>query len=200
VITEMGPASDYAELLGVGRLKKRLITWRRLAVGVPMILVVLVYGIYRGVIPLGKTGTRTYVIPELVGAPFDQPFGTDGKLVGDWVTVDFVDLPSQFVPGKRRWPTDKFWLSGIAFKEGGDMVGAVNGSTSGRKSGWASRCKWTKGWILDREDRIQAQYTIKESGGDMYLFYPWLSGDVSIRYAPPAYYVLKKAGRGADRR
>ena len=197
VITEMGPPSDYADLLAVGKLKKRIITWRRIAIGVPVILVLLAYGIYRGIIPLGDAGTRTYVIPELVGAPFDQPFVTDEKLVGDWVSVDLVVSPSRFVPGKSEW-RGQFWLSNMAFTEGGDMVAAVNGNKSDRRSGWASRCKWTKGWILDREDRIQAQYAIKETGGERYLFYPWLSGDVSIRYMPPVYYVLKKVGPGGN--
>ncbi len=199
VITEMGPPSDYADLLGVGRLKKRIITWRRIAVGVPVILVVLAYGIYRGIIPLGPTVTRTYVIPELVGAPSDQQFVTDGKLVAEWLSVDFVESPAQFVPGKRRSSTSDFWLSGMAFTDGGTMVATVHGSKSDRRSSWASRCRWTKDWILDREDRIQAQYVIKEIGGELYLFYPWLSGDVSIRYMPPSYYVLKKVERRGDR-
>ena len=138
------------------------------------------------------------MIPELVGAPFERPFGSDAKLVGEWVTVDFVNSPSQFVPGKR-WSTEKFWLSEMAFAEGGDMLATVNGVKESRKAGWASRCKWTKGWIMDRENRIQAQYAIKENGGELYLFYPWLSGDVSIRYRPPSYYVLKKVGPAGKR-
>jgi len=195
VITEMGPPSDYAELLGVGRLKRRIITWRRIAVGLPIILVLLAYGMYKGIIPMGVySGPRTYVIPELVGAPFERPFGSDGNLVGEWVTVDFVNSPSQFVPGKRQWPTNQFWLNQMSFTDGGDMRATVNGIKSGGKAVWASRCKWTKGWIMDRENRIQAQYAIKETDGALYLFYPWLSGDVSIRYLPPSYYVLKKAG------
>ena len=192
IITEMGPPSEYADLLGVGRLKKRIITWRRIAVWVPVILVVLAYCLYRGIIPLGNAGTRTYVIPELVGAPFDQPFVTDVRLVGEWVTVDFVDSPSQFVPGKRRWTTGEFWLSGMAFQDGGDLVATVKGTKSDRRSAWASQCKWTKDWIIDPGNKIQAQYAIKETNGEFYLFYPWLSGDVSIRYMPPVYYVLKK--------
>jgi hypothetical protein len=204
VITEMGPPSDYAELLGVGRLKRRIITWRRIAVGVPIILVLLAYGLYKGIIPLGAySGPRTYVIPELVGAPFEHPFEhafvSDGKLVGEWVSVDLVNAPSQFVPGKRKWPTETFWLSDMTFIDGGDMVGIVQGNKSSRASRWASRCKWTKEWIVDREDKIQAQYAIKETDGELYLFYPWLSGDVSIRYRPPCYYVLKKVRPGGKR-
>ena len=196
VITEMGPPSDYAELLGVGRLRKRIITWRRIAVAVPLILVLLAFALYRGIIPLGGyTGPRTYVIPELVGAPFNQPFVTDGKLVGKWVSVDFVRSPSQFVSGKQK-SEGKLWLNHLTFMDGGDMVATVTG---GGKSKWASRCKWTKDWILDRESRIQAQYTIKEIGGELYLFYPWLSGDVSIRYMPPHYYVLKKLSESGKR-
>ena len=52
---------------------------------------------------------------------------------------------------------------------------------------------WSKGWIHDNDDNIKAEYKIREIAGHTYLFFPWLSGDVTIRGMKPSYYVLKKS-------
>jgi serine protease AprX len=191
IITEMGPPSDYVDLLGMGRLRKRIVTWRRIAVAVPVILIVLGWAWYHGLIPLGiYNGPRTYVIPEMVGAPWQQPFVDDARIIGKWESVGFVAAPSEFVPG-GNWPQRRAWLRELTFLEGGTMVAVMNGGRPATWQ-WGSRCKWTKDWIIDIDSRIQAQYEIKDIAGNTYLFYPWLSGDVTIRYMPPKYYVLKK--------
>lgn len=190
IITEMGPSSDYVDLLGIGKLKRRIVTWRRIAVAVPLILIVLAWAWYRGMIPLGVyTGPRTYVIPEAIGASWPQSFRNDERLVGKWDVVDFVHTPSQFVPGKKLANVDhRGWLKAMEFVDGGAEIAEQIGGSGV----WASRCKWTKGWIVDLDSKIQAQYEIRDIGDGTYLFYPWLSGDVSIRYMQPLYYVLKK--------
>jgi hypothetical protein len=190
IITEMGPSSDYVDLLGIGKLKRRIVTWRRIATAVPLILIVLVWAWDRGMIPLGiYTGPRTYVISGAIGASWPQPFRKDERLVGKWEVVDFVDMPSQFVPGKKYMDVDQRGrLKAMEFADGGTMIAEQLGGSGV----WASRCKWTKDWIFDLDNKIQAQYEIKDIDGNGYLFYPWLSGDVSIRYLQPSYYVLKK--------
>ncbi len=192
LITEMGPASDYVDLLGIGKLKRRIITWKKIAIAVPLILIALVWAWDRGLIPLGSyNGPRTYVIPEMVNAPWDLPFTADPELVGKWESVDFVDGISQFIPG-RPWFDDELWLKDLTFRADGTSAA----TQKNRKPG-VRMFAWTKGWIMDRSNKIQAQYVIKELGGRTYLFYPWLSGDVSRRYTPPRYYVMKKVERAA---
>jgi serine protease AprX len=192
IITEMGPSCDYVDLLGIGKLKRRIVTWRRIAVAVPVILIILVWAWDRGLIPLGMYhGPRTYVIPEAIGASWPQQFRPDERIIGKWEAVDFVGSPSQFVPGQirvgRQLLERRGWLKTLEFHDDGSMLEAHIGSST-----WLSWCKWTKDWIIDADNKIQAQYEIKDIGGQTYLFYPWLSGDVSIRYMQPWYYVLKK--------
>ena len=49
---------------------------------------------------------------------------------------------------------------------------------------------WTKGLVLD--DDTASKYIIREIDGSSYMFYEWKSGDYTIRYMKPSYYVLKK--------
>lgn len=188
LINEMGPASDYVDLLGIGHLKRRILTWKKIAVAIPLVLILLVWAWDRGVIPfLSYNGVRTYVIPEMVGASWDQPFVSDPGLTGEWESVDFVSNISRFIPGKSDWKRE-LYLKTLVF----ETTGAIYASIDFKKHEF-SMGNWTKHWILDRQNKIQAQYALKEIGGTAYLFYPWLSGDVSRRYMPPSYYVMKKA-------
>jgi hypothetical protein len=186
LITEMGPPSDYVDLLGIGKLKRRISTWKKIAIAVPLILIALVWAWDRGIIGT-YNGPRIYVIPEMVGAPWGQPFATDPELVGKWVSVDFVDRISQFVPGKHRWQSG-LYLTDLTFNASGTTAASMHKRKPGLSLG-----NWTKGWIIDRYSAIHAQYAIKKIDGEAYLFFPWLSGDVSRRYMPPHYYVMKKA-------
>ncbi len=187
VITEMGPPSDYVDLLGIGKLKRRIIRWKKIAITVPLLLIALVWAWDRGLIPLGSyNGPRTYVIPETVGAPWGQPLTPDPELIGRWESVDFVRKISEFAPGRPLYPNNRY-LEMLAFNADGTIQAMMRKRSPGLGMG-----NWTKGWIIDRRDEIQAQYAIKEIGGQTYLFFPWLSGDVSRRYMPPCYYVMKR--------
>jgi hypothetical protein len=105
----------------------------------------------------------------------DYPFVNDPKVVGGWKSVDFVREISQFDPHKKYW-RGKIWLNHIIFEEGGTMP--------------RSEQTWTKGLVLD--DDTASKYIIREIDGSAYMFYEWKSGDYTIRYMKPAYYVLKK--------
>jgi serine protease AprX len=192
IVTEMGPPSDYAELLGLAKLKRRLVTWRRIAIWLPIALVVLIVGNFFGVIPLTfYHGPRVFFQPE---APAEPAFVEDARLIGKWQTVGLVHTPSQFVPG-GRWVEQRGWLKALTFMRDGTMEAAMSGTDYPRWE-WASRYKWTKDWIIDSEDRIQAQYVIKEIGDQQYLFYPWISGDIMYRWMNPPFYVMKMVAAG----
>lgn len=106
-------------------------------------------------------------------------FENDPQLIGTWESVDFVRDVNDFQPGAKRWQGDLF-LKELTFKE--------NGRTSIPNV-------WTNGWIYTADVKIKAQYYIRSENDKMYLFFPWLSGDVTIRKMKPAYYVLQKVSK-----
>ena len=105
----------------------------------------------------------------------DYPFVNDPKVVGGWKSVDFVREINQFNPSEKSWK-GKLWLNHLIFEEGGTMP--------------RSNSTWTKGLVLS--DDTASKYIIKEIDGSAYMFYEWKSGDYTIRYMKPFYYVLKK--------
>ncbi len=123
---------------------------------------------------MGNLMPESARVPAVVGE-----FENDPQLIGTWQSVDFVSDVNDFQAGTKVW-TGSLFLKKLTFKE--------NGRTS-------TSCVWTKDWIYTADGKTKAQYHIKSLEGDMYLFYPWLSGDVTIRKMKPAYYVLKKASK-----
>lgn len=101
------------------------------------------------------------------------------EIVGQWQSVDFVSSPEQFQPGAQQWKGELF-LKEITFDS--------DGSSS---KPW----RWTEGWIHEMDGDVKAQYYIKRIDGEKYLFFPWLSGDVTIRDQKPKYYVLKAVAK-----
>jgi len=106
-------------------------------------------------------------------------FENDPQLIGTWQSVDFVNEVNEFQCGTKRWASDLF-LKELEFKENGRSSKSII---------------WTKDWIHTADGQTKAQYYIKTIDGGMYLFYPWLSGDVTIRGMKPKYYVLKKVSK-----
>jgi len=118
--------------------------------------------------------------PQFTKSPvLAHDFENDPQLIGTWQSVDFVDDVNDFQSGTKSWRGDLF-LKELTFKQ--------NGRTS---KSWT----WTKDWIRHRDGKTKAQYRIKKLAGTAYLFFPWLSGDDTIRGMKPAYYVLKKISR-----
>ena len=107
-------------------------------------------------------------------------FENDPQIIGTWQSVDFVGDVDDFQPGIKLSKCNLLLKS---------MKFMAEGTTSSR------RYTWTKDWIYTADGETKAQYQIKSIGGDMYLFYPWLSGDVTIRGMEPKYYVLKKVSK-----
>ncbi|MBI5091606.1 MAG: hypothetical protein HZB26_04080 [Candidatus Hydrogenedentes bacterium] len=97
-------------------------------------------------------------------------------LAGVWRSVDFVDRAERFTPGAKAFPGDLFLKELRCFE---------NGATS-------LPVTWKDGWITDKQSQIRARYEVKTLNGQVYLFLPWLSGDVTIRGQQPKYYVLQK--------
>ena len=108
----------------------------------------------------------------------DYPFVNDPRLIGTWESVDFVGEMEKFKPDKKQWGGGDLYLKGLIFKP--------NGKTF--KPWWT----WTKGLVFHSGDKTASKYTLKNIEGSTYMFYEWKSGDYTIRYRKPSYYVLKK--------
>ena len=104
-------------------------------------------------------------------------FKNDPKVLGEWVSVDFVTNVSDFKPDTKSWKGDLF-LKEFEFQKGG----------STQKPFWT----WTKGHVYHAGNDSDAKYIIKKIDGKDYLFLEWINGDVINRGEPPKYYVFKR--------
>ena len=110
-------------------------------------------------------------------------FEKDPEVVGAWKTVDFVKTMDQFNPSTKHWRGDLFLLE-LDFHKRGYV-------TCSNKKVDEYQQNWTKGKV-DPDSEHPAHYTIQEIKGETYLFFQWISGDVTKRGQKPHYYVLKK--------
>ena len=121
----------------------------------------------------------------------DYPFTSDPEVLGTWKVVDFVDQQDQFIPGKQQWQGELDFLKGMRFDKDGTVAVKM------QKDDWRKYgAKWTKGLVMHNE--TAPKYEIIDSGGKKYLFFQWKSGDYTIRYWKPAYYVLEKVASGGE--
>jgi hypothetical protein len=177
IITEMGPATDYAELLEpdsvcTGRGARRTyLLWIGLAAVVIITAVVF--------LPMTASNKGNIISLEQgrIVDKIDYPFVNDPQVIGAWKSVDFVEKEKDFKPDKKSWKGELF-LNHLVFEEGGDIAGGL--------------FIWTKGLVLNEHEKTASTYEIKEIDGSTYLFFQWKSGDYTIRHQTPDYYVLKK--------
>ncbi|OFI07537.1 regulatory protein BlaR1 [Clostridium acetireducens DSM 10703] len=104
-------------------------------------------------------------------------FTKDDKVIGKWISVDFVKNVKEFNPNKRNCKDD-LYLKNLEFFQ--------NGKTNIKI--W----NWSKDLIIDFCDKTVSKYYIKNINNDEYMFLQWKSGDYILRNRTPEYYVLKK--------
>jgi len=177
IILEMGPASDYSELLETGAAspRKKPLYYYLLLAALVVVLIVLLLRTF----PRVRTDES---LQTTVAEKIDYSFVDDPQAVGKWQSVDFVQKIENFDPAVRSWPSD-LYLKELTIHD--------NGTTS---EVWT----WTKGWIVNPIGRTAAKYLIKEIGGSTYMFLEWKSYDYATTKRPPYYYVLKKVQNGSD--
>lgn len=176
IFTDMGPASDYADLLQTGQrparqnITSKYLLWVVLAlIGITAVMIILP--------KFFSDKQKAYELEKDRSVePIDHPFANDPEIIGFWKSVDFVQTIDDFEPAIKKWNGNLF-LKEVRFME------------EGRTSSFFT---WTKDWIWHSDGKTKAQYKIKKFAGEKYLFLPWLSGDVTIRGQKPLYYVLKK--------
>lgn len=109
-------------------------------------------------------------------------------VLGQWVCVDFVKTMDEFDPGRKSW-RGSFYLTGLDFQNNNQVWFSFSNNNRFQHS-------WAPGKVETGESR-PALYTIKNFDGSSYMFFEWISGDVTIRGQKPWYYVLKKTGTSA---
>ncbi len=117
----------------------------------------------------------------------DYAFIDDSQVIGKWKAVDFVKKPTDFKAGAQSWQGDLF-LNNLDFaKEGSLDAGFV-------KDGKIASAKltWTKGIVINKNNKTANKYIIEEIDGSTYMFYEWKSGDYTEGGMEPYYYVLEK--------
>jgi len=177
IITEMGPASDYVELLEPDMAPPRQNLQRKLLLSVGLAaVVIIVAAILLPMVMSPEVQTLALERGRIVDK-IDYPFVNDPDVIGAWKSVDFVKTKEDFKPGQRRWKGE-LWLNHLVFEEGGDIS--------------RSLLTWTKGLVLNGQEKTASAYEIKEMKGTTYMFFEWKSGDYTIRHRRPHYYVLKK--------
>ncbi len=107
----------------------------------------------------------------------DYPFINDPELLGNWVSVDFIENIDNFEPDVQSWQGD-LYLENLTFEDNGKIENKV--------------VTWTKDHILNPVDKTDSSYEIKDINGSKYLFFQWKNGDYTERGATPWYYVLKQ--------
>ena len=117
------------------------------------------------------------------------PYVADGRLVGLWKTVDFINNPYSFNPEKIQSSKDMLSLSTLDFKDDG-VVRVVY------KGGKSFDTKYTKDYIIDLilKDTL-SKYTYQELLGEKYIIVEWKSGDYVFGKVINGYYVLEKQER-----
>jgi bla regulator protein BlaR1 len=125
----------------------------------------------------GEVGINTVEVDGRLVDDIDLPFVNDPEVLGEWVSVDFVETPRDFRPGMKSFGV-ALYLKGLTFLPEGKTA-----------MPWFN---WTKGVVTHKGDKTAARYIIKEIKGAKYMFFEWKSGDYSIRHQKPQYYVLKK--------
>jgi hypothetical protein len=126
-----------------------------------------------------EVGLAIFIAQEASAPPaVDAAFVTDPELIGRWRAVDIVDNPAEFSPGLRRFSGELF-LKELDVRNDGTIAGKA--------------FRWTKGVIRGGpDDPRPAGYEIQSIGGKQYLFFEWISGDVTLRGQQPSYYVLER--------
>ena len=177
IITEMGPPQDYADLLTEEKptaAKNKFGINEFLAV--VFIVVLIIVGGY--LIYTAKNAPSTPATAEEV-----SEFELDERVLSKWVTIDFVKTIDDFDPAKKNWQGQLFLLS-LEFQDNGKVCWEAEN----RKP---MMLEWTKGKVEPFEERPSFYY-LRNINGQIYLFFEWVSGDVTIRGQKPCHYVLKK--------
>lgn len=138
------------------------------------------------VIVLKQTDNKSYTKHEITQQDnINLPFVNDEKVLGKWVSVDFVKKIDNFSPFQRSFKDELFYKSAEFLPNGELLCGMGKGSY---------KHKWTKDTTLKKAgDGTHAPaYEIHKFDNKDYLFIEWKSGDYIWGKIKPHYYVFTR--------
>lgn len=138
----------------------------------------------------GATRTKADTTDEIIGG-VNVTFVDDQDAIGKWDTVDFVQNIEDFTPNVTSWQGGSYLLS-LKLLPNGQMPQPVAVDITSDETTPVDWLTWTKGYIIHHNDKTAGKYDIKVIDGSTYMFWEWMSGDVTLRGMKPYYYVLKK--------
>ena len=124
----------------------------------------------------------TKIAAPVIREKIAYPFIDDRRVIGSWQSVDLIEAVDGFVPGVKSWPGD-LYLARFDIMENGKLDAATTSENAPEYI-----LTWTKGLILDMQNKTAKRYQIKVLDGEAYMFYEWISGGAS----EPWYFVFKK--------
>ncbi len=183
IITEMGPAEDYAELLSPDSHEANS---KKFSLG-KILIIVVAAGLIWLLLPFIAMVGRFAGLDIGQVDNIDMPFVDDSEVIGTWKAVDFVNEIEQFKVGQKQWRGEKLFLHEMIFENNGKLISKNSKVPRGYPQ------TWTRGVIIyDNDTKTASNYTIKDINGLTYMFREWKSGDYTFRHMKPTYYVLKK--------
>jgi hypothetical protein len=138
----------------------------------------------------------------LVDTLTNYTFVLDKDAIGTWEQIDFVGTPDEF-DGKditrKKYVAIRirnFYDNGLEV-DYADKDKFIAEHQQQIEDLERIGCDWTKGYILDGKD-IVPSYEIRQINGKTFMFIQHKSGDYTIRYQKPAYYVCMKTSDTPD--
>jgi hypothetical protein len=130
----------------------------------------------------GSLGNKTFTVQYAKTDNIDLPFVNDPQAVGEWECVNIVAKQDDFAPGAQAGPHE-LSLKRLTLLEGGKPKRSIT---------WPNFSSWTKGILINLENKSACHYDLREIKGQLYMFLELKNGDVMILGRDPSYYVLRK--------
>lgn len=123
----------------------------------------------------------------------EYPYELDSAVLGQWVSVDFVNNPLTFDPKSKHY--SPLYIDSVIFYEGGTFIFRTYYEGDSRTKGPDLRSfshTWTNEFVILSNDMTTSRYFIATVNDEEYLFFEFKNGDYVYRNATPNYYVFKR--------
>ncbi len=140
--------------------------------------------VYRQLDNKPYTLEETYVAQDKV----DLPYVMDEALIGTWHTCDLVSSMEDFSPKTPRTSQNDWWITKMQITPQGLCIRMFHG----QNGDYVRLDSYTKGVILDKENKFANRYWVKEIDGKQYLLVEHKSGDYLYSGRVSCYYAFQK--------
>lgn len=115
-------------------------------------------------------------------------FVADGRVLGEWETVDIITDPSDFTADSEKWTKEPIWVEGLKFHKRGVCFKVIRHE----ETKYDRVFRYTSGVVLDEFHSYAEHYEIRRENGEDYLILEHKSGDYSYLGKIFCYYVFRR--------